>query len=300
MNDVQCKILEIYNVLKDLCDRNNIPFFAIGGTCLGAVRHQGFIPWDDYIDIAIPIEEYSRFWEVCRKELPEHLETFSPRYMSHRMLFFGKVMDKRTTFIESCLADFPEEYTGVFVDVMPLAGVPTNPLERKWFLTKLKALCRLNNFRRHDRRVRYENPLFRLGFQLLDGSGLLEKVPVDFFWIRYMRELEKQPFGKAEYVGCSWQAYELERLTFPKEVFGKAAWLPFENSMMSCPESADGFLTTVFGDYMKLPPEEERVTVHPGYTDMETPYKYYQEQYRSGEIMPWNTPEMAKEVPGDD
>ena len=148
MNDLQKKILDIFKAVAKICKDHDITYYAIGGTAIGAVRHQGFIPWDDDLDIAIPIEQYDRFIEIARRELPEGLTVMTPVDIEHYASFFIKVVDTRTTLIENYAKAFPDAYYGVFVDIMPLAGVPAPGKERKRYLRMWKQTAMLNYARR--------------------------------------------------------------------------------------------------------------------------------------------------------
>ncbi|MBR1604027.1 MAG: LicD family protein [Synergistaceae bacterium] len=70
---IQLAELDIFKAFKAICDRHNLRYFAIGGTCIGAIRHKGFVPWDDDMDVAMPYEDYKKFFEIAKTELPEHL-----------------------------------------------------------------------------------------------------------------------------------------------------------------------------------------------------------------------------------
>ena len=100
MTDLQKRILDIFREVRDILDRNGITYFAIGGTCIGAVRHGGFIPWDDDLDIAVPIEQFGRMLDLLKAELPPHLELYTGAERKHYRYIFVKVTDNRTTFIE--------------------------------------------------------------------------------------------------------------------------------------------------------------------------------------------------------
>lgn len=288
MNDLHKVEMDIYEAVKVVCENNNIPFFAIGGTCLGAVRHQGFIPWDDDLDIAVPIELYDKFWEACRRELPEHLKTFSSQFKSHSVFYFGKVINTQTTFINDALKEYPDEYRGCSIDIMPIAGVPENFLKRNLYVMKLKTIAALNNFIRHDKKKKYKNPLKRIGFGIFDRLGILQQIPIDFFWKAYMNEMRKNPFYSSKFTGYTWDPGTCHRIIVSTDDFRKTVNLPFETTFMSCPAGYDKFLTTMFGDYMQFPPENERVSGHSGFLDLNRPFSFYQELAKNGGKMPWN------------
>ena len=129
MNDTQKVILDIFACISNICNKNGIRYFASGGTCLGAVRHQGFIPWDDDLDIAIPIQDYDKIWKIAQKELPHHLKIYKEDDIRHYRYIFGKIHNENTTFIEKSEIKYPESYKGIFVDIMPISSIPDARIE---------------------------------------------------------------------------------------------------------------------------------------------------------------------------
>ena len=143
--------LNIFRVLEKIFEKYNLRYYAIGGTCLGAVRHQGFIPWDDDIDIVMPGEDYEKFKSILSKELPSTLSSLEYRNNKRCSFLFLKIFDNRTTFVEEENLRFPEIYSGIFVDIMPFYGLPKAQIEREKHMKKLKNYMRCNYFIRQPR-----------------------------------------------------------------------------------------------------------------------------------------------------
>ena len=131
MNDVQKEILKIYKVVKNLCEKNHIRFYAIGGTAIGAVRHNGFIPWDDDMDLGIHIDDYEKFKKICAKSLPKNLKFLELNFIG------GKIHNIDTTFIEAQGMMDPKLCYGVFLDVFPIIGAPSSDSELHKFLLEM-------------------------------------------------------------------------------------------------------------------------------------------------------------------
>ena len=148
MTQVQESILDIFGYVHDLCEKHNIPYFSVGGTCLGAVRHHGFIPWDDDIDIAIPIQYYDNFLEIAEKELPDHLKVFRCDRVKHYKQIFVKVHNINTTFIEDDTLAYPDAHTGIWVDVMPISSIPSEKFKERLFYFRMKYYYKMNWIRR--------------------------------------------------------------------------------------------------------------------------------------------------------
>ena len=275
--ELQKKILEVFIEVKKICDKHNIRYFATGGTCIGAVRHNGFIPWDDDLDIAVPINDFERLTELCKKELPKPFELFICPDYKHNPNPFIKVHNTQTTFIEKYELDYPDDYKGVFIDIFPLAGVPSDTKERKSYNRKLKLLIALNDKWHYS----LSKCPGKKGMLLWILTCPLRPFVSRRFWADKLYEFyNKYDFDSFDYTGCTWSP-EIERLTFPKSWFEGYTELPFENSSMRCPIDYDSFLTHHFGDYMQLPPESERQCHdNGGIVDLEKPFSYYAKKYR--------------------
>ena len=270
MNDVQKCILDIFKEVAGICKRNEIPYYAIGGTCIGAARHNGFIPWDDDLDIAVPIEDFKRLREALTEELPNYYNVHDSYNKKQYHYVFMKVQDDRTTFIQDSMKDFADGYMGVFVDIMPLAGVPSEKNARSKYIKKLTFYQMLNVARRFP-----SSSLSSIKGRV--ASRMFKSLTkYNYFSNKYLRCLEKHPVNKTEFVGYVWSPPDIERWTFPKEWFEKTKELPFEDTVMSCPWKYQEYLTQQFGDYMTPPPKDEQVSPHEGYLDLKHSYKEYQ------------------------
>ncbi|MDO4398736.1 MAG: LicD family protein [Candidatus Saccharibacteria bacterium] len=124
--------LKTYKVFAELCKRHNLRYFAISGTAIGVHFWNGFIPWDDDMDIAMPIKDFEKFRDSIHKELPESYGFIELPELG------GKIYNKNTTLIESPYAFLPDHYYGVFLDIVPLIGLPDDPKERKIFSSKIR------------------------------------------------------------------------------------------------------------------------------------------------------------------
>ena len=271
MNDIQRKILDIFLVVKKLCEDNNIRYFAIGGTCIGAIRHKGFIPWDDDLDIAIPIDDYDRFLEIAQNNLPENLKLYTCKEIKHYQYVFSKVMDINTTFIENYNMPYPDSYKGIFVDIMPISGVPSGRLRRKIFIKQL-AFFRSMNVKLRFPVSTTDTIKGRLSWLMV--NKLLSFLPYTYFSDRHLNLLRNYSFDKAEYIGYVWNN-KIERWLFEREWFDGVDTVEFEDAEINCPKEWDKYLTCQFGDYMKEPSEEQREGHHYGIVRTDVPYEEY-------------------------
>ncbi len=254
MNKIQEKILEIYKVIRELCINNEIRFYAIGGTAIGAEREHGFIPWDDDLDIAIPNGDYKRFIDICKKNLPEEYKLFLPEDSKHSLIFWGKVHDTHTAFLENMNYKYADYRYGIFVDVMPIYGVP-NKID--WYNKKVMryrtlSLIHRNSISQLSRKKRIAAILLKPLFAFLPKKYWLKKL--EAFQSRY-------DFDKTDKTGYTWSILK-DKLIFDREWFDDYYELPFENTLMRCCKGTKEMLTKQFGNYMEPPDFSQRVSNH--------------------------------------
>lgn len=253
----QLKTIEtdILRAFVRVCEQLNLRYYLLGGTLLGAVRHQGFIPWDDDIDIGMPRADYERFLEQGGGLLPDHLflqtNVTDPEYP----LCFAKIRDSRTTFVESSVGDRKINH-GVFLDIFPLDYYPEGVFERATFTLRKKLLCgRIDTvFRIPENRTAKARSKRILGTILMPSLKRAVRNRN-----RLYRSVKKSSF-LANY-GGAWGAKEI----VPADWYGDGTPVQFEGLTVMAPREYDKWLTQVYGDYMQLPPVEKRVNHH--YTD---------------------------------
>ncbi|MBQ8208442.1 MAG: LicD family protein [Clostridia bacterium] len=272
IKDIQKVILSIYKEIKKVCDENNIRFYAIGGTCIGAARHQGFIPWDDDLDIAMPNKDYERFLALAPKMLPEHLGIVSVPSTNHGLDVIMRVYDKNTALIKHVDKNFPDCYIGVLVDIMPLYGAPSDKEEQNKLCKNIRWCMRMNEKKRRpfSSCKRLSSKVFWLASRPIQWF-----VSKDHWTNRWCKLVSKNDFDSSDYTGYLWRGTSTPKLIFPKEWFATSVDLPFEDTTMRCPVGYHEYLTQQFGDYMQLPPKEEQVGKHEGINDLEHSYLDY-------------------------
>lgn len=245
--------LDIMKAVHSFCEENNIVYFLAHGTLLGTIRHKGFIPWDDDIDVFMPREEYKRFHEI----LQDRDWKINDRYtlVNHKTpIYFGrpmsKVIDTHTVLTEKeYLGDDP---IGVFVDIWPLDGMTSNKDEQiqqlafvktkkqKLYLSisKMKALENIKGKIKH------------LLVQFCSKKKLVDDVE---------QAAMKYCYSDSDYVVCYMDPYSV---VLKKQWFEKRELADFENEKFYIPSGYHEVLTQLYGDYMKLPPVEKQVPHH--------------------------------------
>ena len=286
---IQLKELEILKVFQDICKRHGLRYFAIGGTCLGAVRHKGFIPWDDDVDVAMPYEDYAKFLELANSELPENYGILDPINSRHCAFFsYFKIHDIKTAFIENAALKYEDRYAGIFIDVFPVHGLPENERERKQILFCSSVIKKFN----HKLRFNFNDVSSFNGFILwVLCSPLKLFLPFNYFALKHPNMMSRYTFGCSDKILFPWRGNKPNsegwyKNIFCYEDFKDTLELPFEDTTISVPSGYDRYLTMDFGDYMTLPPEEKRINHAEfsggGIVDFERSYKYYAALKRAG------------------
>lgn len=271
LEDIQKKILEIFKAISKICENNDLRYYAIGGTCLGAVRHKGFIPWDDDLDIAMPLQDFLKFKKIAETQLPSHLKIMDCNQAIHFNSIFMKVHDETTAFIEDFFMQYRDCYFGIYVDIMPLTGIPEEGPNLQRFLHVKKMYGRLNNLRRFplSERKTIKSKLIWLLF-----SPLRIVFPFNYFTQKWYDFIASFDFDTSNYTGYVWSE-NLPKLIFDKKAFEDYVYLDFEDTKIRCPQGWDEYLTIQFGDYMQLPTQEEQVCKHPAIIDLHQSYREY-------------------------
>lgn len=278
MTPIQEKELEIVKVVVSIIEKHNLKYFSIGGTTLGAVRHKGFIPWDDDIDIALPRKDYEQLRKILPKELPSNLQFLDYDNIKGNIFMFSKVHDINTSYIADYTENCPEFYTGVFVDIMPLDGMVRDFSERVKIIKHLRHLLFLN-IRVRPLPSRVDTPIKKVKY-------LYRRILRLFFRYNYFsnalqRYAEKWDFYTSDCVCYDYYAEIKDaenRVVFEREDFDEIIKMPFETIEINVPKGYDRYLKTYFGDYMKLPPVEQQVSHGTIICDLNTPCAYYAEK----------------------
>lgn len=257
LETMQCIEFSILKTIKAICDENGLEYYLIGGTLLGAIRHSGFIPWDDDIDIALPREDYDELESRCRLYLPEHYGWIDYKDDYRLPYHYGKVYDKRTILIEQSREGY-QVPLGVYVDVFPLDGVPRSILQRQvhysW-VQLLRAMLIINYVDNDRRRIAFKRMVISLGHRVLSESlirdvhELLEKA------------VRKYGYDSSEEICNYFGSYGRNEI-FPKGWVGSGASTEFEGVHLKIFAEYDKYLRRIYGDCFILPPLEQRKSNH--------------------------------------
>lgn len=246
---VQLIQLDILKQLIKLFDQEGLTYFAIGGTALGAFRHNGFIPWDDDIDIAMPRADYDKFL-LLQDKLPKHLNIQSHFHDKNYPLYISKVRQDGTLYREKRLKDYQINH-GIFVDVFPWDAVPNE------YQKQFRQINRLENAYRRSIRKQIHSPFYATKFLVHRIFSLFESSHSIFEKLdRAYKDLngykDSKLLGNIQYNDILHidQIFPLQKLRF-------------EDTELNVPNKIEEYLSMKYGNYMELPPVHKRINHNP-------------------------------------
>ncbi|WP_167859373.1 LicD family protein [Paenibacillus cymbidii] len=247
IRDIQLKLLDIIDYIDELCKKNKIQYFLIGGSALGAVRHKGFIPWDDDFDIAMTNENYLKFLKVCEEQLDKDRYFFQREASEKWPLYFTKIRMNGTVFREPDA--MCESHMGIFIDVFSLENIADGIVASTW-----QYICSKIVIARTLAQRGYMTATFgkRVVMSIIKriSNRALEKVLINQVR-RYNKEETKR-------LGILFGNVRFKNAFIPREFFGTPEYIEFEGRFLPVPGMTHEFLRKNFGDYMKLPPKEKQ------------------------------------------
>lgn len=261
---VQDKILYTMKYIDKLCRENGIEYYIMGGTALGAIRHGGFIPWDDDLDIFMTPDEYAKFKKVFEAQNSEQfvLQEWrtTPNYLE-----YAKVRLNGTTFIEKHFMDRPKMHHGIYVDIMILHKVPDKKgvQKRVYYKSKFVTLYALSQRNWEPKSKGQKLALIALKF-----------LPKRWLAKRFYKHIYKYDHMQEGFKYCYWiTPAKFRNGLFDADFFSSPVDVPFEDTVLYGSKKIKEYLEYRYGDYMKLPPEEQRLAaVHAYIYDTEKDY----------------------------
>jgi lipopolysaccharide cholinephosphotransferase len=243
--------LEILNKFVAVCDKYRITYFLVGGTLLGAVRHKGFIPWDDDIDIGMPRNDYEKFAKIAKTELGNNFIYQSRKTYKSFWLEFAKIRKNNTHFFEDDKQPFyKNDHRGIFIDIFPYDKVIMNERIMKlqrFLLNKIGNIINLKRkkpFSQHDFYTSFKK--FFYGF-------------IPYTLLQFLRQkIMMLPAKNSNFITSWGGIYGYQKETHPVDVFFPLTKLEFEGKEYCAPGKWDVYLKQHYGDYMQLPPVEKR------------------------------------------
>lgn len=246
ISEVHDLLLGIATAFHQICTKHAIPYTMLGGTMLGAIRHKGFIPWDDDMDFAVPREYYDQLIELCSQELPPEYRCLTYKNCEQIKYPFIKIEDRRTCIDDKSLDCPLEEKIGLNIDVFPLDKCD----KQSWRMKRIFALIALQTL------FFLESPNSSKPKTFI--KKLCQRIaPKDKQFFLKKLEWSMLHAGDAGYLGNLIGRWR-EKETFKAEIYQQLTDYPFENISLRGPLDYETYLTQMYGDYMQLPPEASR------------------------------------------
>ena len=267
VKEVQGKILEVMKYIDKVCRENGIVYYIMGGTALGAVRHGGFIPWDDDLDIFMTPSEYEKFKKVFESE-NSSLFVLQEWRTTTDYLEYAKVRMNGTTFIEEAFKDRKDLHQGIYVDIMILHKVPENKFIQKlvYYESKFVTLYALSQRNWKPKSTSQKLVLNSLKF-----------MPCKLMAKCFYRRIYKYDDMKTNFKYCYWiTPAKFRSGLFDSSFFSDPVDIPFEDTVLQGSKKIKEYLEYRYGDYMKLPSKEaHQAAVHAMLFDVNRDCKEY-------------------------
>lgn len=263
LKELQQIELDILVEIDKICREEKIRYYLAGGTLLGAVRHKGFIPWDDDIDIAMPRNDYEKFLEVLEKQDNSRYKALSLEKTKDYPYPFAKVVDTKTRLVEEIGKDVAD--MGVFVDIFPIDGMGNDKEEAMKRLMKIIRIrsriweASLKKSEIKNKEIHLLNKIvkgcFNIGIRLLGIKNSYKYM---------MNYVNQKQFETSEWIASAVGGAGIQRELIEREYFDDVIEVEFEGKIFQAPKGYEKYLSNLYGDYMELPPIEKRVASHRG------------------------------------
>ena len=267
------KMLNMLVYFRDFCEEHGLRFWLIGGGAIGAVREHGFIPWDDDVDVQMPLQDYQKFHELWEQfgDKERFVLCKSNREVNYHHCA-SSLRDPTTTFI--CTYNkYNDICHGISLEFGPITPTPDNKVLQYIQIFHGYVFALFNNQRLPNNQGKMIRTLTKIIYKLIPSKKIR-----DDLWIRAEKKKSKYKWEDCHYVKELWGKTSF--LNFPREWYDSVVWFDFEGEKMPLPAGYHEYLTMIFGDYMKRPPAPERVAKHELlFVDMDHPYTDYKGIY---------------------
>lgn len=267
VRELQLRILAIAKAVDAVCDEHGLDYYMWAGTMIGAVRHKGFIPWDDDLDFAMPRPSYEKLIAHAKEWLPEQFEMVCAENDKVYPLAFAKVQAASTTLIERLHLRY---VGGIYVDIFPIDGTPDNKLMRKLHFARYQYYKRVLYFLCRDP-FRHGRGISSWPYRLARKMYTLDEVQG-----KIRRLLMSYGYNSSRLVADYAEGY---RGAISKRILGTPTPYPYEDTVLKGVEDYDTYLSRKYGDYM-TPPEAAAQRQHNfHYLDLTRPYRVSEKEH---------------------
>ena len=250
--------LEILEEVDRICQENDIKYFLCGGTLLGAIRHKGFIPWDDDIDVLMTRKNYNKFIDVCRKKLDDKYIIDCYKTNKKCSFPFIKIKKKGTLYVEQKNYNNYDDNSGIWIDIFPIDGAKSqvSKFQQKQYKISqyISTLISIKTGSNYYKNSKVKKKIY---------SIILSVVPYKFMTWAYEKVVSFYDVENSDYLCAFATVYTIEKETYEKKKIFPYENVEFEGRKFTGIKGYDYYLKKLYGDYMKLPPKEKRVNHSP-------------------------------------
>lgn len=265
LNNVELKRLQnieldILKIFIKICEKFNLRYYIIGGTMLGAVRHKGFIPWDNDVDVGMPRPDYERFLNTIEGLLPEGYEFLNYKTNYYYKRYFSKIVNKKAKLLNASYANPCEEYA--WIDIFQMDGMPSGILRQKLhyvYMTLFRffyhASCfeELVNLNRQDRKW-----YLKIAIKFLAITHIGRNLDTKSIMLKIEKLLIKYSYDDSLYIVNFFGQYMFNEI-IEKRIIGIYKKYKFEDLMLNGPEMYEEYLSRLYGDYMTPPSDIKKI-----------------------------------------
>ena len=268
LSEHQAALIVLISEFDRVCKKLDIPYILFAGTMLGAVRHKGFIPWDDDLDVLMLREDYERLLSEAEDVIDSERFYLQKEFSEHWPMFFSKLRLNGTTCLETYHPRDPEAHCGVYIDIFPCDSASRYKLGRKIQFYASKVVIAKSLKRRG---YETESKLKKL---FMNFCSVLPTSP----FLRMTKHGSKDSKYVHSFLGG---AASFEKNIYLREYITERTEAEFEEMMLPVPVNYDPLLRAIYGDYSRIPPEEERkIKKHAVLVDLDRPYEYYRDEHQ--------------------
>ena len=259
LRKLQLTILDIVKLFAEICEKHNLRYFMVGGTMLGAARHQGFIPWDDDIDMGMPREDYEKFLTIVGDELPEGYEFLNYKINPEYKRYFSRIVDTNVEIHNA--SNSKEIIENAWIDIFPHDGMPRTKIGQRFHFWRLAGLRLLYHMSCFDELVNLNRPGRPKYQQIIINFLHKTKLGHNLNTIKLMKKIEKglcrYSFDEADTVVSFFGAY-MSREIIKKSILGDLPFYSFEDTKLRGVEQYDELLTHLYGDWRTPPSDADK------------------------------------------
>ena len=257
-------ILDVYKEFDRICRKHSIDFYAIGGTAIGAIRHNGFIPWDDDLDLAMKVEDFAKFKKIAEKELPPHLKLVTWDNTNGYANLFAKIADTRIDKLRNLREKTGLQLgQGVFIDLFLLTGIPNSFWGKTWLYTRGLILNAKYLFSRQGFKGCSAFSLLKRFLGWMCSGFHRGEMSVQQYMAEQWKIVGKFQVAGHKYCGSYYGiTTKMFHFVVPSRCFDKAILVKFEDTSIPLCVGVDTVVRAEYPDYLTLPPPEKRVLLH--------------------------------------